>query len=150
MIEVESLGEVGHVGTSPRVDGGLGEGVTLGSEPFLEEHDLAAVVSVLDVYVAAAGPRRDNVEWKAETRASVRVASRAIRILHPFTRCTTRGVEWHNVVSPATGLIVRDDENSILVRWRLSDNVHDLLLQPCTILWLVWLMLRQLGWANNV
>jgi len=124
--------------------------VTFGGEPLLEEQDLGVMVGVLGVDVATASPRGNDVEWHAESRTGVDVSFVAVRVFYPLTLGTIRRVEWDDVVSPATSLVVADNQSGLVVAFTVDNGIDDLLLQPCTVLWLVWLVLTKFGRADDV
>jgi hypothetical protein len=69
-LEVEGLGKIGHVCAAPWGHLVGCYVVALGTQPFLDKHDLGVVVRVFCVNVATASPRADNVEWQTKARST--------------------------------------------------------------------------------
>lgn len=104
--EVESLGQISHVSTTPCWDFRSLDVVSFGGEPFFDELDLRGVVGVFDIDVATTGPWRNDVEGQTETWAGVGVAEFAVWVLNPFADGTVRRMVGDDVVTLTTSLIV--------------------------------------------
>lgn len=108
------------------------------------------MVAFLGEDVAAARPGRDDVERQPEAWAREGVAEHAVRVVEPFAHGALFGVVWRDVITPAAGLVVADDQGRAVPVLALHDGIGDLLLQPRPVVRGVRGMLGQLGRADDV
>ena len=107
LAEVKGLDEITQLRATPQRHFLGVEGLAMRFSPTFKEHNLTLVGRMLRKHITTASPRRDDIERKAVAWTDGLYALELEEwIFHPFSLFTPRGVRGHDMVCPATCLVV--------------------------------------------
>ena len=148
--KVKRVQEVAHVGATPRQHILGRNRLALGGLPLLNKLDLRRVVCVFGEDATLARPWRNDVKRQAEAGPDKGIPELAVRVLNPLSGSAVGRMVRADVVEPAAGFVVGNDERRIFVFRRVEHRIGHVALQPGAVVRRVRRVLRQLRGANNV
>lgn len=150
VVKVKGIRQVRHVAAAPRHHLVGRDVAPLCGLPLLDKHDLRVVVAVRGEDAAVARPGRDDVKRQPEARADEGVADLAVGVLDPFPRCAVWRPVWVDVVEPAAGLVVGDNQGRLVVLGRVEHGLGHLVLQPGAVVGGIGRMLGELHGSHDI